>query len=664
MPERQYRIHPAIGIARVGDAVRSDASNDFYFVGPEIPEFAANVDPQSGAQGEFKTPDGKVKPQAARFRIFEYEKGNDGKFRPIGEVRTSDNTRAVKIVWTAHLANRKANFCAFHGQAGAEDNPLFASYGTPQNPRLKARNDKVKTSAERKKSLELDPGLQSVNGGDTVTVAHFAIDHDLKQNKPSGETKLKIRTLGELRSNADGHLIVIGGMGQSDFDPGLGRETIQHFANNDGWFDDMSDGPVDAELTIDGAKQQVAGAWVVVGPPDFVPPIRSYRTMYDSLTDVIVREMDVPTDDGLFAGPLAHIAAMNDDWKRNKTIRDFKPSFTRDIAPILSAISKMERVHQHQMGPRARYHGSIGALNFNALGGPGSLQANRDAVFERVRDPNTFESVPRPPISPSQMPSAYGDYFEAANGRGDKGDPAFLHSVSKLQYALLRAWQKGGFVEDWGQVPANPAAITPEGLDRVALENMSGGAFYPGMEASWLFVKKEVWDKPFRLARNRTVGTIPVPGEGRRNVIVEAGAFSQQMALPWQADFLDCSAGSVDDQSVAGGQRRVGWWPMTRPDEVFPFDRPKDRRPWARVADPQTPLGFREMQSQDEMVNLWSTLGFVVETTPDGAPKDLYEVEFNKAPAAVLVAAAAPKPAAGSKKVARTRKKGQATPKA
>src|SRR5262249_24482372 len=70
MPERQCRIHPAIGIARVGDAVRSDASNDFYFIGPEIPEFPANVDPQSGAQGEFKTPDGKVKPQAARFRIF------------------------------------------------------------------------------------------------------------------------------------------------------------------------------------------------------------------------------------------------------------------------------------------------------------------------------------------------------------------------------------------------------------------------------------------------------------------------------------------------------------------------------------------------------------------------------------------------------------------
>jgi hypothetical protein len=99
---------------------------------------------------------------------------------------------------------------------------------------------------------------------------------------------------------------------------------------------------------------------------------------------------------------------------------------------------------------------------------------------------------------------------------------------------------------------------------------------------------------------------------------------------------------------------------MTRPDEVFPVDSPKDRRPWARVADRQ--LGFREMQSKNEMVSLWSTLGFVVETTPDGGSKDLYEVEFNKAP--TLVAAAAPKPAAGLKKPARTRKKSGATSKA
>ena len=176
------------------------------------------------------------------------------------------------------------------------------------------------------------------------------------------------------------------------------------------------------------------------------------------------------------------------------------------------------------------------------------------------------------------------------------------------------------------------------------------------MEASWLLEKKEVWEKPFRLARGRKVGTIPVPGEARRDVVVEAGVFSQQMALPWQADFLDCAAGPVADPSVDGGQRRVGWWPMTRPDDVFPLDRPKERRPWARVPDPQTPVGYREIQSHNEMVNLWSTLGFVVETMTADAPKDLYETEFNKAPAAVLVAAAA-RPSAGRKRATEEKEK-------
>ena len=644
MAERQYRIHPAIGIARVGDATRADASRDFFFIGPEVPEIDANVDPQSGVQAAFKK-DGNVKPQAARFRIFEYEKGDDGRFRPIGEVKTSDAGRAVKITWTVHLANRKPSFCTFHGQAGAQDNPLFSSYGTAQNPRLRVRNESVTTNNDRKKLLELDPGPQNINGGDAATVAHFAIDRDLKMAKPGGVTKLNIRTLGELRSDTDGRLLVIGGMGNSDFDPGLGGGAIGHFANNNGWFDDVSDGPVDAELMIDGAPQSVIGAWVAVGPPDFVPPIRSYRTMYDTLVEVIVREMDIPADDGLFAGPLAHIAAMHDDWKRNGTIKDFRPSFTRDIAPILAAIPRMERVHPHQIGPRARYHGSIGPLNFAALGGPGSLAATRDAVFERVRDPNTFDRTPRPAIEPSQMPSALGDYYEPANGRGGTSDPAYLHSVSHLQYALLSAWQKGNFVADWGQVPAPAPAITPEGLDRAALENMSGGAFYPGMEASWLFAKKNVWAAPFRLARNRSVGTVPVPGEGRRDVIVEAGAFTQQMALPWQADFVDCAKDTVADSAAAGGQRQVAWWPTTRPDDVFPFDRPKERTPWARVPDAQAPAGYRKMQSAEDMVNHWSKLGFIVETTPDGAGKDLYEVEFNTAP--MLVAGAPPGPSVG-----------------
>src|SRR5262249_37916009 len=113
----------------------------------------------------------------------------------------------------------------------------------------------------------------------------------------------------------------------------------------------------------------------------------------------------------------------------------------------------------------------------------------------------------------------------------------------------------------------------------------------------------------------------------------------------------------VDDPSVVGRKRRVGWWPMTRPDEVFPLDRPKDRLPWARITDPTKPNGYREMQSYKEMVNLWSTLGFVVETMTADAPKDLYETEFDTAPAAVLVAAVARPPAARKRRLAAEKKR-------
>jgi L-lysine epsilon oxidase-like protein len=632
MAERQYRIHPAVGIARVGNAVRSDTSDDFYFIGPEFPEVPANIDPLSGTQGLFKmTADGRLKPQAARFRIFEYEKQADGKFQPIGEVKVSDVSRRVTIDWTVHLANRKASFCRFLGQAGAEDTPLFASYSNT-DPILRARNQDVKTLAVRQERLELDPGKRSIAGGAT-TVMDFAVDHDLSETKPNGETKLKIKTLGQLRSDRDGHLVVIGGIGQSDFD-GAVHEQIGTFANNEGWFDDVSDGPVTATLTIDGTPFAVAGAWVLVGPPDFAPAIRSYHSMYDSVIDLIVREMDIPADDGLFAGPLAHIAEMRADWKTNGTIKDFKPRFTRDIAPILTSIARIQRVHEYRMGtaqdpqggPLANYHGSMNLLNFGNLGGQGSLQATRQALFDRLRDPNSFDAPPPRTILPSLMPSVLGDYYGKANDRGGPTDPAYLHSVTRLQFALLRAWNAGDFVEDWGQVSPSAPAITPAGIDRAALENTSGGAFFPGMEVSWMFVKKVVWESPFRLALGRKIGTIPVPGATRRDLIVEAGTFSQQMAVPWQADFTACAAETVQDDSVPGKIRRVAWWPTNRPDEVFSESTPNVRQSWAREAN-GTPFNYKAM------VERWWTLGFVVEMAPPGAPRDFYEVEFNAGPA-------------------------------
>ena len=43
------------------------------------------------------------------------------------------------------------------------------------------------------------------------------------------------------------------------------------FANNDEWHDDVSDGPVTAEVSIEGEPIPVDPGWVIVAPPNYAP---------------------------------------------------------------------------------------------------------------------------------------------------------------------------------------------------------------------------------------------------------------------------------------------------------------------------------------------------------------------------------------------------------
>src|SRR5829696_7782333 len=98
----RYRIHPAFGIGRLGNAPVAT-----FFVGPEVPG-----EPVRGVAGigtrvpSFKS-GGFIKRQAVRFRIWEYlEKG--GVWSPAREV-TLDDKDVVELTWTVHVANRKAS---------------------------------------------------------------------------------------------------------------------------------------------------------------------------------------------------------------------------------------------------------------------------------------------------------------------------------------------------------------------------------------------------------------------------------------------------------------------------------------------------------------------------------------------------------------------------
>jgi hypothetical protein len=602
LAQRIYRIHPAIGIARVGNADRPANSDAGYFVGPEKPGIPA--DPSAPG---FKDAADEVRSQAARFRIFEYERAADGTLGLGREVSLNDG-RTQSIEWTVELANRKASFFNFQGQSGAND--LFATRptGDRRNQLVKPGSATPAALAERARLLDLAPGPQKISGANGGG-KKFSI------NRPP----LKIDTLGELRTDASGCLLVLGGKGKSDRDPNLPWShsapagQLQDYANNDQWFDDVSDGPVSAEIKIEGQTHKAEGAWVVVGPPDFAPHLRGYRTLYDTICDVMVRNITFPKE-AVYAGALKHLQQMQADWNAaTNSLTSFKPSFTRDIYPILAPMFRVWRVFDRRVSPSAadrNFHGILDPSLFATIGGPGSDADLRTTILQKIRDPKlTANPVPGNPPDMTKMPNTFGDFYDR------NGHPGSFHSVSLLQHALLTRWEQGQFVEDWAGPPAATNTITPEGLDQAALENAVGGAFYPGIEASWLVQKPAVYASPFRFARDKVIASTTVG-----DLAITAGFFSRQMALPWQADFMECSK----DQASSGAQhRQFAWWPTQRPDDVFPdFDRTK-RRPWARSAD-GSPFGGKE-----DMTKNWWTLGFIVEK--DG---DLFETEGPRPPSA------------------------------
>jgi len=477
------KIFPTIGIARIGNSTE-------FFVGSEIP--GVRTPPPGG----YKDAHCRVKRQAARFRLYAFdENGNliieNGKPK---EITAADGP----ITWTVELANKKASWKRFEGL----------------NANASVRNAGVANRA----SLEITPGPRSLNGPNQA--AAFNTGSFLGKPVP----------LGEMRTEADGRLLVIGGFGNSgSVPPG---EAIVTYANNENWHDDISDGPVKATVTIsiNGVPTtfQALPSWVICPPPDFAPPVDSVTSLYDVILQWAVDH-----------GQIAATA---------------KPSFTADIFPILNRVLSIGRVNQQAAG-----HSSFpGAF-------PPASQSARQAIFNRLRNPNN----PNGPAT-ANMPKIYDDSEQT------------FQTVTKLQYSAMQKWagiEGTDWTNDWtGSPPAPPTDVTPDGLTRAALEACVGGAFFPGIEASWFLRDTYNYTELFRLDQSG----------------LSAGDVTKQMAVPWQADFFKCNA-------YSNGTEVFAWWPAQRPDDVFPESGGGPAK-WVRNI----------VTSHQDMVDYWSKLGFIV----------------------------------------------------
>ncbi len=556
-------IHPAIGIARVGNAP------DAFFIGPETPGQAPE------AAGGFKDAEGRLKRQAARFRVYGFDAD--------GQVVAELTAEQAEITWRVHIANRKAAWYMFQN---AMDLGPIALEET-------LRNASVTGEARRKLAITPTPRQitgRGQSGGDYVFDDGRFLDQPVY--------------LGELRTDDQGRLLVLGGRGESAAVPPAQATT---FANNDGWHDDVSDGTVRATVQLGDRVFEADAAMVAVTPPDFAPGLYGTVTLYDVVLDLFRREMDYP------APP--HI------------------EFWRDIFPIFDRLAGFEAVN----GGGFFLFGPGSAADFTQpdlmarLADPGDAARDlRQRVFAWFRHPDPDR------VDSRQLPPFYGDAF------GDFLDsPKINLSLTQTQYDALAAWAEGAFIPGTarpsGPLGSLPLAAQPHALDEANLEQCLGGPFHPGIELTWPMRLKTMWAAPFRL-RLLPEGTAPRDDWGpvlRPDMaLAEDGPFSANgpgtltrlLGVPWQTDEASCLAGYQAGTYLP----TPSFWAARVPNQVL------DERGYRQLLDTRLPslqrlkhFSYRQVWLRffgtvyqpriNAMVQNWWKLGIV---TAQAAPAD------------------------------------------
>ncbi len=661
-----YKIHPAIGLARVGNS-----PNAFYLA----PEKEGTLPIDCDAQGnpivkngveqpvtQFKDADGRIKRQAARFQVHVYDDAN-----PYGrEVVVGDQLQFVKentgqlivgevtdIQWSVYLANKKSSWYEFQQTNG--------EHGYAPNHPL--RNAAI-TDTQQRQKLIIDPGSRSVQySAAKQRIAQF--DRAEMGNIGSFPPPLlpnSVDTLGEIRATRDqnrNRLLVLGGLGNSgSMSTAFGAPQTQDYANNDGWFDDISDGPVTANIlymviSIDGQPpvKPTQGstavdvpAWVIVGYPRYAPELVDIITLNDLVFDLSLRQFAFdPVMFGLKPFDIASNSPKTADqwqWWREyaEWNSDYRPYFWRDLWPLLSRPFNYQYVMDFDATVGADPHetapGSGGMFDPEIIGVSPyagedpilreSRRKQRQFIYNVMRQPGqeNLLAVPDPMIPSTQyqaMPLLCGD-----NPLSNTSPSKFLR-LTDTQLFLLKQWAEGKFINEKQEgivAPEYPKGAGAQ-LDQGVLAAGLGGAFCPGGEVSWIIRNPAIYSGPYRInqSANVTTGSLSQPASlnpapdtpALLSNGLEPGDLTKYSGVPWQADFNECSTQDIDityenwnnlylsstGDPAATQTWNTYWWPVHRPMYVANV-------PWSPT--PQTNAG------DTQMVTEWAKLGFIINT--------------------------------------------------
>ncbi|EKM50630.1 uncharacterized protein PHACADRAFT_129992 [Phanerochaete carnosa HHB-10118-sp] len=610
----RVEIFPPIGIARVGDSgVRPDGSSDGeieYYYAPEVPGI---TDPPADM---FRDKKQRIRRQASSarphrlFRVYAYDAGG----AVLGEINNEQN---YTLSWTVHVANKKAAYYEFSGEH-THDRLYRERKKTLRNPDTDPvggtlSGDPFDKSLEGRARLIIDPGAKPLTRGSETEPVVLAGRFDGSNPAGSGVPV----TLGELRTDAQGRLVFLGGTGLARsvqktnefYQP----EIISEFDSID-WIDDICDGWVAVSVahpdSPDLSKLTPLKATVCSAPPKFAWGIESPTSLYDILENF---------------------------YKKKQSYEDHSGTdFYKDIWPVLAGTYGLSWVNEKAF----QGHGPGGFGDFlpleQTLSSSGSdSKPLREHVFERLREPD-FRNKDQAHVQ--LMPRLSGD-------NGDALEPGTVPStvtgepitrfaaLTELQYDRFQRWKDGNFtvgtklgtikvIEDY------PIADQPVMLARAALEQTIGDPLYPGIETFWIAKLDPTWKvdpqnvrPPFRVDYDRCL----------------PGFLSRGLALPWQSDFDLCN---------------THWWPSARPDNVLSIDtnvqqiidgkttNPKGvsalmgaqpRSRWTeglRDTPEDTTTSF--FPGSTDMIHKWKDLGFVAKLSLASAVTPVWvEVERN-----------------------------------
>jgi hypothetical protein len=587
-------VHPGIGVARVGNALGSD---DFFF-GPEVP----GVGP-SARGGSFRNAKMEVKRQAARFRIYATLKSGE-----VVEVTADHGT----IAWRVQLANLKAGWYRF---TTAMDLPRnLAVTSTRRNPDVGLTD--VENGFLTRVVLDIMPKPQTISGRSQMGGAF-----------EDGKFFTASVYLGELRTDEKGRLIVLGGRGAVGASPADKATTT--FANNDGWHDDVSDGPVRATVTIGDRTLEAEPGYVVVTPPNFAPGLFGVLTMDDVAREAFYAAgFCVPPD---------------------------RPSFTNDIWPVFDRLTGNQWVNRGIFmlhGRGSPLDARDPAVVHRLADDSAAAQPFRQAVFKLFRNPGAYR------YNPAALPSFYGDGVdyvfdpfppEAFDGSADL-------ALTCTLYRAMARWAAGDFVADWGGFPVPPAFDTlpaseqPRALDRANLYDILGGPFHPGIELTWIMRQPSLWKAPYRLkltkegTRTRQdYGPELTPeiclGPGGPLSETGPGALTRWLGVPWQTDGASCGSGS--DYTPTYYLSVPSFWGARVPNDVLPraaYERLKAkgvapaqrakhfdwRSRWYRLLNLKPSSG----NPRSAMITQWFNLGIVEPVEPPEGYEGKFHVEM------------------------------------